>query len=65
MILLLSGRAGGFVSTARLTHATPASSYAHTANRAWEYDGKMENVVGNCKDIAYQFVYDNSNIQVQ
>ena len=26
----------GIVSTARITHATPAGSYAHAANRNWE-----------------------------
>lgn len=60
------GRSTGVVTTARLTHATPASSYANSANRDWEYDAILRetNVTGNCKDIAYQLVYDNSYIQV-
>ncbi len=33
-----SGRSTGVVSTARLTHATPAACYAHTASRDWESD---------------------------
>ena len=28
----------GFVTTARVTHATPAALYARTANRGWECD---------------------------
>lgn len=62
----VSGRSTGVVTTARLTHATPASSYANSANRDWEYDAILRetNVTGDCKDIAYQLVYDNSYIQV-
>jgi len=30
------GLSTGIVSTARITHATPASAYAHTPNRDWE-----------------------------
>ncbi|MGD9561000.1 MAG: alkaline phosphatase [Pyrinomonadaceae bacterium] len=33
-----SGRSTGVVSTARLTHATPAACYAHSASRQWESD---------------------------
>jgi len=43
----------GIISTARLTHATPAALYAHSADRNWENNSK---VVGDCKDIAAQFV---------
>ncbi len=31
-----AGRATGVVSTARITHATPAATYAHSADRDWE-----------------------------
>ncbi len=31
----------GLVSTARLTHATPAACYAHAPNRAWENDAAL------------------------
>ena len=34
-----AGLATGVVSTARLTHATPAACFAHTAARDWEADG--------------------------
>jgi len=35
-ILGEQGRSIGFVTTARITHATPASGYAHTADRNYE-----------------------------
>ena len=31
-----AGMATGIVSTARITHATPAGTYAHSPNRNWE-----------------------------
>ncbi len=34
----MEGKSTGIVTTARLTHATPAACYAHTANRDWEAD---------------------------
>src|SRR5215211_1303147 len=36
-----AGKSTGVVSTARLTHATPAACYAHTADRDWESDYDM------------------------
>ncbi len=36
-----SGKSTGVVSTARLTHATPAATYAHTADRNWEADSQI------------------------
>lgn len=41
----------GIISTARLTHATPAATFAHSADRDWEHKAE-----GSCKDIAKQFV---------
>lgn len=35
------GLATGVVTTTRLTHATPASCYAHSPERNWENDGKL------------------------
>lgn len=46
-----AGLATGIVSTARITHATPASSYAHTPNRDWE-----DAAEGGCEDIASQLI---------
>lgn len=51
----------GLVSTARLTHATPAAAYAHSSERNWEYDGELNDEARNngCQDIAAQFVEGN------
>ncbi|PRD27877.1 UNVERIFIED_CONTAM: Aph4 [Trichonephila clavipes] len=43
----------GFVTTTRVTHATPAGSYAHTASRNWESSTPSP----ACTDIAYQLVH--------
>ena len=48
-----SGLKTGLVSTARITHATPAAAYAHAADRNWEYDAVAP---APCKDIARQLV---------
>ena len=52
------GYATGIVSTATITHATPAAAYAHTAQRDWEHDGKMPAAAKaeGCTDIARQMV---------
>lgn len=54
----LAGKSTGVVSTARLTHATPAATYAKTVNRDWEDDGEMpdEAKAQGCTDIAMQFL---------
>lgn len=53
-----AGRAAGVVTTTRVTHATPAGAYAHTAYRDWEGDSDMpaEALQGGCKDIARQLI---------
>jgi alkaline phosphatase len=38
-----AGRSTGVVSTARLTHATPAACYSHSASRNWESDLEIFN----------------------
>ncbi len=51
------GLATGIVSTARITHATPAAAYAHTANRDWENDAYAAQSGGaDCIDIARQLI---------
>lgn len=51
------GMATGVVSTARITHATPAATYAHTANRDWENDAYAASHGGaDCIDIARQLI---------
>ncbi|GAB5413771.1 MAG: alkaline phosphatase [Congregibacter sp.] len=54
----LAGKPTGVISTARLTHATPASTYAKTPSRDWEDDGMMSRAARGqrCKDIARQFI---------
>jgi alkaline phosphatase len=51
-----AGLATGVVTTARVTHATPASTYAHSASRRWESDADMPPEASDCEDIARQLV---------
>lgn len=50
------GLALGIVTTTRITHATPAAVYAHTADRDWESDTNIpaDQQGQGCKDIALQ-----------
>lgn len=52
------GLSAGAVTNTRITHATPAGTYAHTAYRDWESDADMplEAARAGCKDIARQLV---------
>lgn len=54
----LQGLSTGVVTTARLTHATPAATYAHSPERGWESDADMPAaaIEQGCLDIARQFV---------
>lgn len=57
----MAGRAGlstGIVSTARLTHATPATVYAHTPDRNWEApkDISQARREAGCVSIAEQLI---------
>lgn len=47
----LRGKRTGIISTARITHATPAASYAKAPERGWEYHAPE-----GCRDIATQLV---------
>jgi alkaline phosphatase len=49
------GYATGVVTTARLTHATPAVNYAHVGNRDWEADSNLP-AGASVKDIARQLL---------
>jgi alkaline phosphatase len=57
-----AGKATGIVSTARITHATPAATYAHTSVRDWEHNGQVAaaascaGVADPVKDIARQLI---------
>lgn len=58
------GMATGIVTTARVTHATPASIYAHTPERNWEQNNELpaEAIKAGCQDIAKQLVgFDSGN----
>ncbi|WP_129793029.1 alkaline phosphatase [Sphingosinicella sp. CPCC 101087] len=52
------GLATGIISTARITHATPAAAYAHTPQRDWEADGDVPEAARQqgCTDIARQMI---------
>ncbi|MGA0840928.1 MAG: alkaline phosphatase, partial [Pseudomonadales bacterium] len=53
-----AGFATGIVSTTRITHATPAATYAHVPNRDWESDQQLPAAAreAGCRDIARQLV---------
>lgn len=53
-----SGMATGVVTTTRVTHATPASTYSHSADRDWEADANLSDSIksAGCKDIARQLI---------
>lgn len=51
-----AGRDTGVISTARITHATPASTYAHSVDRDWESDSDMPETASGCTDIASQMI---------
>jgi alkaline phosphatase len=52
------GMSTGIVTTSRLTHATPAATFAHTPSRYWEADSDLpEEAIGaGCRDIARQLI---------
>ncbi|XP_058826811.1 alkaline phosphatase, tissue-nonspecific isozyme-like [Topomyia yanbarensis] len=55
-----AGKATGIVTNTRITDATPAATYAHSASRGWEGDGEVANDKCDPKktiDIAQQMVY--------
>ncbi|MDO9103608.1 MAG: alkaline phosphatase [Methylovulum sp.] len=51
----IAGKSTGLVSTARITHATPAANYAHTPERNWEADANQPTGCA-VPDIARQLV---------
>lgn len=56
-----AGKSSGIVTTTRITHASPAGTYAHTSHRDYESD---TDIVRNkadttgCRDIAKQLIFD-------
>ncbi|MEQ8515522.1 MAG: alkaline phosphatase, partial [Chromatocurvus sp.] len=61
----LAGKSTGIVSTARITHATPAATYARSAERDWEDDTELSPVArdAGCTDIASQLVNSTASMQ--
>ena len=61
----MAGMSTGIVTTARITHATPASTYAKSVNRDWEDISDMPKSASKagCKDIAQQLVYFEDNLE--
>jgi alkaline phosphatase len=55
------GKSTAVVTTARVTHATPATTYAHSVERNWESNDVLPQVAKDlgCTDIAAQLVADN------
>ena len=53
-----AGLSAGAVSTARITHATPAATYGHVPERGWESDADMPAAARaqGCRDLAAQLV---------
>lgn len=49
-----AGKSTGFVTTTRITHATPAAVYATSSSRYWESN---ESAPTECADIAYQLIH--------
>lgn len=59
------GKSTGIVSTARITHATPASTYAKSADRNWEDNSDMPDTASACEDIASQLVNFEANLEAR
>jgi alkaline phosphatase len=60
----LAGLSTGIVTTARVTHATPAATYAKSANRDWEDPSEMPQsaIDAGCQDIAVQLIQYQSSL---
>lgn len=57
-----AGKSTGVVSTARITHATPAATYAHSPVRDYESDANLPTGC-NLKDIARQLIEASPAVQ--
>ncbi|WP_241262870.1 alkaline phosphatase [Parahaliea mediterranea] len=63
----VAGMSTGVISTARITHATPAATYAKSADRNWEDISDMPQaaVDAGCEDIASQLVSFEANLEAR
>lgn len=61
----IAGMSTGVLSTARITHATPAATYAKSAERNWEDISDMTQQAkdAGCEDIASQLVNFENNLE--
>lgn len=61
----IKGLSTGIVTTARITHATPAATYAQSPERNWEDISDMpeEAITAGCQDIADQLVNYQGNLE--
>ncbi|VVC32927.1 Alkaline-phosphatase-like, core domain,Alkaline phosphatase-like, alpha/beta/alpha,Alkaline phosphatase [Cinara cedri] len=55
----MAGKSTGIVTTTRVTHASPAGGYAHSANRGWE-----SSAPNDCLDIAQQLMTQSPGIDL-
>ncbi|MFT4926998.1 MAG: alkaline phosphatase [Phenylobacterium sp.] len=60
----ISGKSTGIISTARITHATPAATYAKSVERNWEDISDMP-ASSPCQDIASQLVNFEANLEAR
>ncbi|MGQ8364726.1 alkaline phosphatase [Glaciecola sp. 1036] len=60
----IKGLSTGIISTARITHATPAATYAKSADRNWEDISDMPEGT-TCTDIADQLVNFEANLEAR
>ncbi|XP_022115998.2 membrane-bound alkaline phosphatase [Pieris rapae] len=63
---LADGRDAGLVTTTRVTHASPAATYARAANRNWENDASVRADGADpqqCPDIATQLITEDPGRQ--
>ena len=60
VLFLLSDKWTGLVTTARVTHATPAAAFAHSASRNWESSAPE-----GCDDIAAQLISNPLNHEIR
>jgi alkaline phosphatase len=63
----IAGLSTGIVTTTRITHATPAATYAKSPERNWEDNSQLpfEAVAGGCEDIASQLINFKANLQAR
>lgn len=63
----IAGMSTGIIATARITHATPAATYAKSADRNWEdiSDMPAAAVTAGCEDIASQLINFEANLEAR